>query len=295
MLKDIYGAARHMRAVTVVLVLLALYGTAAAAASTDRDSDRVVALQFDNSTSTMFKATEHALYSSSDGGRTWTQLPLPSLKRGAAIAAIAVSAAVQNKYVLYVAGPGIGVLRTEDAGQNWLARHKGLPAGDVVALAAHADQPDTLYVSIAGKGIFRSENTGLHWKLMDGGPRDAILRLIHSNMPGSMQTGWFFAATAKGVRRSMDCFCGWRDAGGLGGSVNSIAYDPREPQHVYAATDDQLFVSTNGGEQWQRVKAPAAGLAALAATPSGALYAGARDGRLFRSTDRGATWARVDA
>ena len=293
MLKHIYSGARDTAAVAILLALLALYGTAAAAASTD--GDRVVALQFDRSASALLKATPHALYSSRDAGRTWKALPLPWFKTGMHIGAIAVSAPGDGTSAIYVAGPGIGVLRTEDAGRSWSVRGNGLPDGGVVAVAAHADQPRTVYAVVEGKGVFRSEDAGLHWKLMDGGPRGGIVRLVHSNMPGSMQTGWFFAATAKGVRRSMDCFCGWRDAGGLDRAVHSVAYDPREPQRVYAAADDGLYLSVDGGEEWQRLKAPGPGTAALAATPSAVLYAMSRDGVLFRSADRGATWTRVDA
>ncbi len=295
MLKQIYSAARDTGALALVLALLAPHGMAAAAASTGRHTDRVVALQFDRSTAAILKATAHAISSSRDAGRSWTPLPLPWFKTGMHIGAIAVSAPVGGKSALYVAGPGIGVLRTEDGGRTWSARNEGLPNSNVLALAAHADQARTIYAVVAGKGVFRSEDAGSHWKLMDGGPRDAIVRLIHSNMPGSMQTGWFFAATAKGVRRSMDCFCGWRDAGKLDAAVNSVTYDPSEPQYVYAASDDAVFVSANSGEQWQRVKTPGPGIASIVAAPTGVLYAVSRDGILFRSTDRAATWSRIDA
>lgn len=295
MLRRAHNTARHAGEIAVVLVLLALHGMGAFAASTARDPGRVVALQFDRATSAMLKANEQAVYMSRDGGRSWMPLPLPAFKPGARIGAIATSAPIETKSALYVGGPGIGVLRTEDGGRNWNARNKGLPQGEVLALAAHADQPRTIYVVIAGKGVFRSEDDGLNWKLMDKGPGGGIVRLVHTNMPGSMQSGWFFVATPKGVRRSMDCFCGWRDAGGLDAAVHSVTYDPSQPQFVYAASDDSLFVSANGGEQWQRVKTPGPGIASLVAAPSGLLYAVSSNGVLFSSTDRGATWSRVDA
>lgn len=276
-------------------LLLGLLGTAGAAQLSAADSNRAgaVALAFDRSSGTLLKATVESLYRSADEGRNWTRLALLPSAKGGGIASVAVSAG--DKGVLYVAGPGIGVLRSDDGGRSWMGRVKGLPSRKVVALATHADQPDTLYAYVAARGIFRSEDGGTRWQLMDGGPRHGIQRLVHSNMPGSMQTGWFFAATAKGVSRSMDCFCGWRDAGGLDSAVEVVAYDPRQPQHVYAATDDGLVLSTNGGEQWARVNAPAAGITALVATPSGVLYAGTGDGVLYRSSDQAKTWERVDA
>lgn len=282
----------HLGAGALLIGLLAA-GSAAEPRAADSNRAGTVALAFDRASGTLLKATAEALYRSADGGRTWTRLALPPLAKDGGIAAVAVTAG--EKGVLYVAGPGIGVLRSDDGGRSWTARAKGLPSRKVVALATHADQPDTLYAYVAARGIFRSEDGGTRWQLMDRGPRESIQRLIHSNMPGSMQTGWFFAATAKGVSRSMDCFCGWRDAGALGRTVKVVAYDPRQPQHVYAAIDDGLVLSTNGGENWERVDAPAPAITALIATPSGILYAGAGEGVLYRSSDQAKTWERVDA
>jgi len=278
--------------IVVVVGLLAVFG-AVHAAQGDPHKGSITALGFDGSTQTLLKAYSKALYRSSDGGRKWSQIALPPAVGRGSIAAVAASA--QRKSALYIGGLGLGVLRSEDGGRNWVARNKGLPNEKVTALTVHADQPDTVYAYVSGQGIFRSEDGGGSWRLMDKGPRETITRFIHSNMPGSMQTGWFFAATAKGVRRSMDCFCGWRDAGGLGRRIHAVTYDPHQPRHVYAATDDGLFLSVNGGEQWTPVKSPRPAITSLVVTPSGILYAATDNGDLFRSADQAYTWERTGA
>ena len=286
------GALRRFGGASATLAAVLAAGSLAAAEPAHDARGTIAALAFDASNGSLLEATETGLYRSADEGRTWSTLALSTAGRGH-VAAVAVAA--KGKGVLYVGGPGIGVLRSANGGAKWTARNKGLPGTDVVALAAHADQPDTVYAYVAKRGIFRSDDGGNNWKLMDAGPPDPIRRLVHSNMPGSMQTGWFFAATEKGVSRSMDCFCGWRDAGALARSISAVAYDPKEPQHVYAATDDGLYLSANGGEQWQRVNAPAPDITALVATPSGTLYAATASRVLFRSTDGAKSWAPVDA
>ena len=207
----------------------------------------------------------------------------------------AVSIAAKSQQVLYIAGRGFGILGSTDGGKTWVAKNDGLPSKEIIAMTAHADQPNTLYVSLAGRKVFRSEDAGNHWKLMDAGPREQVLQLVHSNMAGSMQSGWFFAATAKGVSRSMDCFCGWRDAGELGQRVTAVAYDPHEPKRIYAGTAEALLTSADGGEQWSHVRSPGRGVTALAVTPAGLLYAAVEDGELFESADQGSTWRHVGA
>ena len=286
----LHGLSHRSSAAVVLFAMLAVCSVAAARAA--GSSGRIIALGFDDATATLFKAYPDALYRSSDAGRDWARIALPAGAVGK-IAALATPA--HGNGTLYVAGAGVGVLRSRDGGRSWIAENEGLPSREVVALTAHADQPDTLYAYVARRGIFRSEDGGGHWRLMDAGPRQRILQLIHSNMPGSMQTGWFFAATAKGVGRSMDCFCGWRDAGGLARAVNAVAYDPRQPKQIYAATAEGIFLSMDGGEQWSRASAPGHHITALVVTPSGQVYAAAGRGELFRSDDHAATWQRIDA
>jgi len=276
--------------VGVFLALIATFMVAGAAAGA---AEKIVALTFDREANTLFLARAHELYRSNDEGRGWTKISLPPSVQGNAIAAVAASA--KRKDMLYLAGPGFGVLRSSDNGRKWVARNDGLPSRDVVALAAHADQPDTLYAYVPGKGAFRSQDAGVSWKWMDGGPREGIGQLIHSNMPGSMQSGWLFAATPNGVSRSMDCFCLWQDAGVLAAAVDAVSYDPREPRHVYAATADGFFLSTDGGEQWTRISMPASRITALVISPSGTVFAGTADGGLYRSTDEAKSWERMDA
>jgi photosystem II stability/assembly factor-like uncharacterized protein len=255
--------------------------------ATSEHHEPVTALAFDASRHALIKASAGALFRTRSDSGDWQPIALPDLANGR-IRAIAVSAG--DKPRLYVGGSGLGILRSLDGGRSWVAVNDGLPARDVHALSAHAEQPDTVYAYLAGRGIFRSEDAGAHWRLMDVGPRDGILQLVHSNMPGSMQTGWLFAATAKGVGRSMDCFCGWRDAGALATGIRTVAYDPTQSKRVYAATADAVFVSADGGEHWSPAHAPGRNITVLASASTGLLYAAADEGELFVSGDHGDTW-----
>lgn len=250
----------------------------------------VIALDSADAGKTLFKATASELYRSSDDGNKWNPVALPPAT--GPVAAITVSPAQPS--IVYVAGRNTGVLRSEDGGRDWTRRNHGLPSHEVVALAAHATQPETVYAYIRGSGIFRSQDGGGHWKLMDRGPREPVVGFVHSNMPGSMQTGWLFAATANGVRRSMDCFCGWQPAGPLKGAIDAIAWDPAQSRRVYAASPAGLFISNDGGEQWAQTAAPPGNITALTVSSSGLLYA-ASGGTVFCSRDQGKSWEQAGA
>lgn len=254
----------------------------------------IVALQYDAAGQRLLKAYPHAVYRSGDDGATWEPVPLPAAAREGQIGAFAIPA--DSPRTLYIAGPGLGVMRSEDEGRSWVSVDKELPSRHVRAFASHADRTQTLYAFFDEEGIYRSEDAGESWTRMDGGPGTPIRRAFHSDMAGSMQSGWLFAATPEGVRRSMDCFCGWRPTGELpGGGVLDVAYNPASPDHVYAATAAGIFRSINGGEDWEAVSGSTRATALAVDPRSGALYAAADGGVLLRSTDQGHTWAPVGA
>lgn len=247
------------------------------------------ALAYDASTGNLLKADETGLYSSSDDGRTWEAIS-GSVPPSGDLTSIVVTPGEDG--AVYAAGRGVGILRQGENGGEWTAVNAGLPSSDIAALAAHATQPETLYAYLPAGGIYRTKDAGAGWKLMDSGPAN-ISQLIHTNMAGSMETGWLYAATADGVRFSMDCFCLWREANGLTGPVSAIAVDPTKPERLYAASDNGVFLSNNGGQDWQAVATLPEAVTALLVTSTADLYAGTVAGRLFRSADDAKTWEQV--
>lgn len=252
----------------------------------------MVDLEVDVPVGRLLKAYPRALYVSNDGGANWQAVPLPASIAEGRI----TDAAIAADSVMYVAGAGIGVLRSAVEGRSWTARNNGLPSKDVTAFAVHATQPKTLYAFVPERGVYRSENGGENWKRMDSGPGVMIREFLHSDMKGSMQTGWLFAATEDGVRLSMDCFCGWRPAGELaGGKVYDVAYDPRQPERVYAATTSGIFVSADGGQSWVSISVPGHAATMITVDKAAIIYAATKDGAVFRSADQGRSWKRTGA
>ncbi|MEW5987316.1 MAG: hypothetical protein AB1791_11820, partial [Chloroflexota bacterium] len=136
-------------------------------------------------------------------GRGWEGVSLPAV---AGLSAVVVNP--DRPATLYAGGPGLGVLHSDDDGMNWQAVNTGLPTLDVTALALHSFRREALYVWLKGDGVYRTEDGGAHWiRVPDRGPADTDVRgLVHSTLPGSMNTGWLYASTPTGAYLSMDCF-----------------------------------------------------------------------------------------
>ena len=144
------------------------------------------------------------LFRSTDRGARWSPLSLPAGLHPDRIRQVATTASAPNS--IYAAGPGAGVVRSDDNGRTWRSISAGLPSQEVAAFAVHSFRPDTIYASIPLRGVFRTEDSGRQWQKMDDGPPAPVVALAHSPLAGSMNTGWLYAATPRGPYLSMDCF-----------------------------------------------------------------------------------------
>lgn len=180
----------------------ALSAPAGSAVPHEIGSSDSVAVAYDPADGSLLKANRDGLFRwrAGDG---WRSIDMPQT--------FGMSGVIVNPdkpATMYASGPGFGVVRSDDGGATWHPINAGLPSLDITALALHSFRRDTLYIWVRGEGIFRTEDGGANWKRMpDQGPVDKDVRgLIHSTLPGSMNTGWLYASTPTGAYLSMDCF-----------------------------------------------------------------------------------------
>ena len=79
--------------------------------------------------------------------------------------------------------------------------------------------------------------------------------------------------------------------------IRAIAIHPRDPEVIYAGTQDGPYRSTDGGEHWTALRFPDPGMAVWSILfhprdPT-VLYAGTAPAAIYRSEDRGDTWRRL--
>lgn len=163
-----------------------------------------------NSVSLAYASSQNGLLKGDDAGIwRWNSRGLWELLSPSAPVRVSAFAAdpLQPDRML-AASVEIGVLRSQDGGQSWTESSHGLSAPSVTALALHSYEKDTLFAWVLNDGIFRSEDAAANWERMpDQGPPDPDVRgLVHSDLPGSMNTGWLYAVTPSGIYLTMDCF-----------------------------------------------------------------------------------------
>ena len=160
----------------------------------------IVALAYNPADSSLFRADSQGLakWQAETG---WKNL---AVSGATSLTGVVVNSTAPDN--IYIAGPGLGVSRSDDGGANWQQINTGLPGLEVTALAMHSFRRETLYAWINSQGIYRTEDGGATWKKIPDVPiTDPNVRgLTHSTLPGSMNTGWLYAATPSGTYLSMD-------------------------------------------------------------------------------------------
>ena len=149
----------------------------------------------------LYLASKAGVYHSSDDGSSWTELALPLTPGDKGVADVVVNPSSPS--TLYVAGDGLGVLQSGDAGSSWTSVSASLPQDGVDALAMHSENFETLYAHLDNK-VYETRDGGATWRRPVDGPPAQAVALAHSTLPGSMNTGWLYAAMPDGLYLSMD-------------------------------------------------------------------------------------------
>jgi photosystem II stability/assembly factor-like uncharacterized protein len=221
-------------------------------------------------------------------------------REGGTVTALASARDGDGRGVLFAA-TAVGIRRSTDGGQSWIAEDAGQGAPFVTALAPSVNfaKDQTLFIGTAD-GCYRSTDAGRNWHPVLTGGRIFGLSITPGGGRGGgdEDTGSLFVGTeSDGIIRTDDGGRNWGHAnpGLLDLTVLALAFSPRFAQDGtgFAATAAGLYRTRNGGKAWRQVELPVddPAVQCLGISPSFAtdktVYAGTEADGLFRSDDAG--------
>ncbi len=236
------------------------------------------------------------LFRSLDGGNSFeraTQLHAADL---APVTCIASSYQFDRNGTALAGTEGGGVWRTEDGGKRWLPANFGLVDQSVQALACAPDWSKQ-EIALAGtaEGLFWSSNGGRAWREVDWPFSDMAISALATVAEQSGDAVFFSGSEEGNVYASRDGGRGWSRLGApsAGSPVNALYVLPESSgQVLVAGTTEGLFLSEDGGAQWQAVCSDLGAVLSLGGAQQ-MVVAGSYDSGVWQSEDGGRSWQSV--
>jgi photosystem II stability/assembly factor-like uncharacterized protein len=228
--------------------------------------------------------------------QTWRQVGPP----GGTV--ISLEGDPKDSKKLYLGTSDGHVFSSNDQGQHWqLLSRIGTGQDDVVThIIVDSRNSNHLYASTwtlysGGGGVYRSEDAGRNWHLI-GLQKETVRALAQS--PTNPKV--FVAGSLTGVYRSKDDGNSWERISPANHedlrNFDSVAFDPKDENIIYAGTYHLPWKTTDGGKNWTSIKkgmiddSDVMTMIVDPANPSN-VHATACSG-IYRSLDSGETWKR---
>lgn len=195
--------------------------------------------------------------------------------------------------VLYAGAFGGGVWKSTDGGASW-GRLPGLPAQETVNAVAVSPADSHTVLAAGFTALWRSADAGVTWKkVLDQGISQPAMTgfAFDPRSPGTVYASADNDGFPTGIFKSTDSGATWKPANqGINPNsrVRGVAVS-RDGKAVYAASEDGVYLSADGGASWT-FALPKKSAHSVATGPEGLVLAGTNGDGVLRSTDGGKSW-----
>jgi photosystem II stability/assembly factor-like uncharacterized protein len=156
-------------------------------------------------------------------------------------------------------GPGSGLYKTTDGGDEWKRLDRGLPGGELgrIAVAVAPSRPSVVYATVEAEdtALYRSEDLGESWTRVSNAPvvtgrpfYFSLLRVDPDDHDRVYKPGFTLGVSTDGGETF----------GGLGGGTHpdhhALWINPDDPRHLMLGTDGGLYISYDRGNTWRFVR-----------------------------------------
>ena len=243
----------------------------------------------------LYAGSAEAVLKSTDGGATWGQTG----KFNDYVFATAVLPG-PNCQTVFATVWDQGIKKSVDGGINWDSPVGALPSNQLYFVLADPDNPGALYAGTAAHGVYMTEDSGATWSPAGTGLDGETVLYLALDPDNSSRI--YASVALKGIYKinMADSAPTWAYAsGGISGDKImlgvSVAPGTGGQTLLAASTDMGVFMTTDGGNLWNRWGATAYNQnveSVLALEFEGRLVflAGTNGAGVYRSNDQGNSW-----
>jgi photosystem II stability/assembly factor-like uncharacterized protein len=252
----------------------------------------------------VFASACSGIYRSENGGELWTKLRgIPGTHRRTHV----IAQDPRDSDTIF-AGTTLGLFKSPDRGRSWLH----LSTEQVNWMVFDPDDPRVLYLATEFAGILKSTDSGQTFAGYNRGFVNHSLTQITGSGNRLYATS-IYEGRHGGVFRSVDGGLDWtlcaNEEALAGRNLSSLVAAPSRQDLLFAASQDEVLKSADGGKTWSRLVIQPRVSASRPAQHFGririqslqvvqldklVLFAGTQSG-LFRSSDGGSSWERLTA
>lgn len=251
------------------------------------------ALLYAPSSRTLYAGTGDGLFTSRDGGASWTQS-----KDARRTEVIALAADPANPRTMYLKARFLAAYKSTDGGTTWQeqkADFTGQNLNGLFGLAVVPGSPESAFVATHTE-LWQSTSNGSSFeRCCTALPYTRIQSVVYDAASGALYVG----TEDEGVLKSTDRGVRWSESRmGLGrANVQALLIDPAQSRTLYAATWNRgIYRTDDGGQSWNRIGGdpPHPDAIALALDPAnpGYLLVGMGGGSVWRLDTTAADQAR---
>jgi photosystem II stability/assembly factor-like uncharacterized protein len=213
------------------------------------------------------KSRDRGIYKSTDGGVTWKNVLYVDDKTGCA----ELSMDMNNPRIMYAAmwehgrlpwkvisgGPGSGLYKSTDGGENWEKLQQGLPKEmGKMSIAVCRSNSEKVYALIESDfekeagGLYVSGNAGKSWSQVTNDHRLIQRAWYYIELfPDPMNENTIYVMSAPALR-SIDGGKTWEDISSTHGDYHDLWINPLNSNNMVIADDGGAAITFNQGKSW---------------------------------------------